>query len=231
MTQPASASVIAAEAFPAMGEVVLTKVAGFKSLGDQLLAQAERAVIDSDEALSKGADLAKFAKVQLDKQDDARTALVKPLNDHVKFINAQFKPATSTLEKAIATIKTKMATYIEAREAEDQRRLEAARNAAQDMAVERAAELEANGRKDEAQAVVAAAADLPQATAKSGPARGNFGGVASFREDWTFEIEDFAKVPDAYKEIATKAVNAAIKDGVREIQGLRIFKKKNVAIR
>ncbi len=231
MTQLATAEALPQRLPEHPQDAVLSKVDGFKNIGEQLIAQAERAVIDSDESLAKGADLAKYAKLQLDKQEDARTALVKPLNDHVKFINAQFKPVTSAFEKAISTIKGKMSAYVEAREKRDRELMEAAKKAAEDMALDRAADLEAQGRAEEAKAVVAAAAELPEAAPKSAAVRGSLGGVGSFRDQWIFEIEDFSKVPDEYKEIATKAVNAAIKKGVREIPGLRIFSKKNVAIK
>lgn len=64
---------------------------------------------------------------------------------------------------------------------------------------------------------------LPPAGAPIGVVTGS--GSLKPRETWTFEVEDFGKVPREYLDIDSEAVRAAIKgkDGLREIPGLRIF--------
>lgn len=48
---------------------------------------------------------------------------------------------------------------------------------------------------------------------------------------WSFEVIDATKVPDIYKAVVDKLVNAAIKGGAREIAGLRIFQEDKIALR
>jgi seryl-tRNA synthetase len=49
------------------------------------------------------------------------------------------------------------------------------------------------------------------------------GAKATMVDRWTFEVMNKEGVPEEYKMVDDKAVNAAIRQGVREIPGLRIF--------
>ena len=51
------------------------------------------------------------------------------------------------------------------------------------------------------------------------------------RKTWTFEIEDADQVPNEFKTIDEKAIRQAIKDGAREIKGLKIYQKITNVIR
>lgn len=54
---------------------------------------------------------------------------------------------------------------------------------------------------------------------------------ASVRMVWAFEIKDIAQIPSEYLVLNEKAVREAIKAGVREIPGLKIYQKPTVAIK
>ena len=54
---------------------------------------------------------------------------------------------------------------------------------------------------------------------------------ASFRKLWTFEIVDISKIPVEYLTVNSKAVNDAIKSGVRDIPGLVIREEIKVAVK
>lgn len=54
---------------------------------------------------------------------------------------------------------------------------------------------------------------------------------ASVRMVWSFDVVDLAQVPTEFIALDEKAVRAAIKDGVREIAGLKIYQKPTVAIK
>jgi hypothetical protein len=49
------------------------------------------------------------------------------------------------------------------------------------------------------------------------------GAKATVVDRWTFEVTNKEGVPEEYKMIDDKAVNAAIRQGVREIPGIRIY--------
>ena len=54
---------------------------------------------------------------------------------------------------------------------------------------------------------------------------------ASVRMVWTFEVVDLAQVPAEFLAVNDTAVRQAIKDGTREIPGLKIYQKPTVAIK
>ena len=54
---------------------------------------------------------------------------------------------------------------------------------------------------------------------------------ASVRMVWAFDIKDIAQIPSEYLVLNEKAVREAIKAGVREIPGLKIYQKPTVAIK
>lgn len=54
---------------------------------------------------------------------------------------------------------------------------------------------------------------------------------ASVRMVWAFDIKDIAQIPSEYLILNEKAVREAIKAGVREIPGLKIYQKPTVAIK
>ena len=70
-------------------------IAPLQVTGTQLAEQVERALVTNDETLSKAGDLYKIIGNQIKKSEDGRKFLVKPLNDHVRSINNQFKPSRS----------------------------------------------------------------------------------------------------------------------------------------
>ncbi len=47
---------------------------------------------------------------------------------------------------------------------------------------------------------------------------------------WTFEIIDFSKVPDDYKSLNNTEVNGAIRSGIRDIPGLKIYQEESLSI-
>jgi len=56
-------------------------------------------------------------------------------------------------------------------------------------------------------------------------------GSASHRRDWTFEITDAGQVPREYCQPDEKLIRQAVKDGVREIAGVRVFEEYTTLIR
>lgn len=54
---------------------------------------------------------------------------------------------------------------------------------------------------------------------------------ATVRMIWDFEIDDITKVPAEYITIDERAVRAAIKTGIREVPGLKIYQKPSITIK
>src|SRR5687767_14087398 len=92
---------------------------------DGLRLRATRlAVVDSPEAEKEAADFFAAVRTKQKDLDNARTRLVKPLNDHVKMINDEFKRTAAPLVEAEATVKKGLVEWRNSQEvkAADERR-------------------------------------------------------------------------------------------------------------
>ena len=55
-------------------------------------------------------------------------------------------------------------------------------------------------------------------------------GASAVQKRWTFKVLDLAQVPREYLELDQVAVNAAIRNGARDIPGLEIFQAEKLAV-
>lgn len=255
--------------------------------------------------------------------EEARTFLVKPLNDHVRAINDRFRPGREALERAEKAVKDKILAFRreeQRKAAEEQARLDAERRERERAAEEerRAAEAQARAEREaaareaaRAEAEAAAAerrrreqleadaharrtriaklgdeslrriaeggsSDAPMAQeeldqrraareaqeraaaarqaeeearrreqeAREAPAEPVPATVATVsgplvassgrgveRKRWVATVVDAEKVPRTYLVVDQRLINAAVKDGVREIPGVKIEQQEELAIR
>lgn len=205
------------------------KEAQIQSNATLLSERASSLEVWDDESAIEATDLTKLVSTQLRLVEDERKLMVKPLNDHVKYINARFKRYSDPLSEVLTILKGKILRHqqeqraIAARQAEIARQ-EAARKAAEEE------ELKKNAAHHSENELVIEEPTPQSVAVVSGPVRGSFG-TTSIRKRWTWEIVDFALVPDAYKQIASASVTAAVRDGAREVPGLRIFETEELSVR
>ena len=55
--------------------------------------------------------------------------------------------------------------------------------------------------------------------------------TSSVVKKWQHEVEDETKVPVEYMSVDEKKLKQAVKDGIRDIPGVRIFEKSSITIR
>jgi hypothetical protein len=84
------------------------------------LVAAQELLIESMADIEHATDMLAYVKKYAKAVDAERTALVRPLNDHVKSINARFKEITGPLEEAEMVLKSKMAAYLKKRAMEQE---------------------------------------------------------------------------------------------------------------
>lgn len=152
--------------------------------------------------------------------EEQRGFFTKPLREHVKRIEALFKPTLDILNRADDDLRDKVVKRLQ------ERREEAEKVAAIER--EKAEQLAAKG-KDNAAAEHALKAVEVQSEANIKTMVGDTGTV-QLRQSWTYEVEDLGAVPHEYFSLDDKAVRAAIKSGVRTIPGLRIFDEGGLAV-
>lgn len=170
---------------------VTEQVQPFSVAAGDLNSQVSRVIIDSNDVQANAGDLMKIINNQINKQDDARTLLVKPLNDHVKMINGQFKPHMDMLKSAKSGLKAKMDIWagLEVKRIRDEE--SETKRLAEEALLERAAENEEKGNSEGAEALLDVAEQVTtQAPAKAPIQRGNLGSSVSTRSTWDAEVVD-----------------------------------------
>lgn len=212
------------------------------SKGANLLEQVGRVNITDDDILATAGDLAKVINTQIKKSDEARLGLTKPLKDHCKWIEAQFKETTKPMGEAKATLAGKMNVYVSERQVRLDKEAKEARELAEKEALESAAVAEASGDTDTAEAIVEAAADLPTSVPKAAISRGDLGASTSTKVTWHGEIANLNEflqaiidghIPPDFIEISQSKLNKLAGDKKVEKTnfGIKLFKKISAAVR
>lgn len=223
------------------------------------IARAPATITDEDTA-ARIADFAKQVAACIKLAEERRTRAKQPHLDAGRAIDAWFKRLTDALDGGRRALLDRLTAYQRAKaeaarakaEAEERARREAERiererveaelRAAMEAeraaksegekaaALQRAIDAEARAaeRKAEAEKAAAIAAAKPAELSRT---RGDYGAVASIRARWTYEVVDLAKVPREYLALNPTKVNAAIKAGLRECPGLRIFQEQTTVVR
>lgn len=165
--------------------------------------------VDDEHDLGLAAEALNIIRAWVKRIEDARTALVKPLNDHVAWINGQFRELTEPVKGADLRIKALMSQYRtrleQERQAEIRRREEAARA---NVNVE-------TGELPPVTVVPAAPTTIQTPT-----------GGATFRTIWKWEVVDMEKVPRMFLAVDPGKLTAAVRQGVRDIPGVRIYSEE-----
>ena len=192
---------------------------------------AEKYVVLNDVDMVAGGDYLKKIKDYLTRLSVRRTLLVKPLNDHVKMINQQFRPLEETARDTARIIERKLAEYNTAQA--PKRQFEADANHLKQVAeLEKAkAHCEEIGAAEQAAKV---AVELEDKIFAPVQAQRTFSGATAkttFVKRWVFEIVAGDEVPREYCEPDSKKIRAAVKDGKRDIHGVRIWEDTQVQSR
>ena len=155
--------------------------------------------------------------------EENRKELVKPLNDHVKFINGRFETLLRPIKEA--------ENYLELQIRKYRQRIEDARRKEQDR-LQRLQE-----RREERAEAAGKPSPIPEVIAPL--VTGNIktvetvNGKVSFRTDWKAEIVDEAKLPREYLMPDVIKINAVVKAqrGTIQIPGVRIYTEEVPVVR
>ena len=198
-----------------------------------LIEEALAAKVDDQNALTFAVDMLTEIKNRVKQIEGERTALVKPLNDTVKNLNAKFKNLTQPLEEAESALRSKVLVYQRQVEAEARKAAEEERARIQEalrLEAEKAAE---QGQQEEAQQLIHAAQVVQVKPEEQG--RGGFlGGKSSIQKRWTYEVTDIAALAASNPHLVepnSAAIGGLIRGGVRELPGVRIFQTESLSVR
>lgn len=212
-----------------------------KSSIGELVVAANDAVVMTYADLSHATDLVKAIKQRAKDAEDARTRITKPINDGLREINSRFKAMLAPLQTAEDVLKNKMLTFTRAQE-------EKARQEAAQKEKERQAQLEKERQESEARRAQEAeqAADptldrpaLPPIEREPLPpvvqqpiqpeirktTYGQSGAVFTAKKVWDFELTDLSQVPVEFVKLDDVKIRNAVRAGIRDIPGIRIYEK------
>ena len=168
---------------------------------NNLTEQAEKAVVSNAEEFATATDFVKICQSQYNSAEEARKAVTGPLNDHIGWINDQFRPITNALKAAKDKVSVKAAAWKRDEDKRVREEEEAARKAAEEQALKDAEAASEAGDEVRAEAILDVAADTPAGPTKAPVARGSLtGATGSTRTNWKGEVK-FDDVREVCKAI------------------------------
>ncbi len=215
-------------------ELILFKGVTETALLDQY-SEIKSKVIDvtvDDETVYEATDFGKRLTKLVKDVDVACKAAVEPLKTAISQTEAPYKNLAGELEKIKWTLDGKMSGYL-AEKRKKQEELEKIEREKQAEALRKAQEEAAmKGNIDDVQAIETAVEHVETMPIKTtASVRGFTGASVSSRKNWKYEVTDSNVVPREYCEPSASKINAAVKSGVREIPGVRIFEEYGVSYR
>jgi len=230
---------------PAISGQAAALLAEHESAVVSIVSEAKAHRITDDVSRSVAADLRGALKQAAARVDEARTAIVKPLNDHVRFLNAKFKPLSDALAGAVSVLDAEIIRDRQEREAaaaKEKQRLEdeaaAARKKQEEEAAARARDAAAQAEADAAKAGMTAedGKELAQLVAQDELAKprepilqvapppqpqktiaGESGAVATVKKLWDFEVVELVKVARSFPD-AIELKRKPILDFLRDVE-------------
>lgn len=204
-------------------EAVMTPESKIKEISTDVKKQitiAGKIVVEKQDDVVKATEFLGGIKNRIKKIEELRTLFVKPLNDHVKTINAMFKEQSAPLEQIESKVKRAISDY----------KLEEDRKArAEEARLEKIRATANAKRKEKGVAPI----ETPLATVdRSEQTVNTEAGRTTTKKVWKFRILDINKVPRQFLrcEVAHAEVIGAINSGVREIDGLEIYEDYQVGV-
>lgn len=220
-----------AASMPDPGSIVDLDIPGAKRalaiFNDQIAhweAEAAALVVNSPESAANATEMIGQVKRLQSLIDGRRKEIIAEPDKFVRLINSSVKPMTDRLKALEAVVlKRKLADY-QMRETLERRRIEKAQEEARQRLQ---AELDKEAKAKGVAPVTVAPVAVPT---KQGPIRSE-SSVTSTVMVWRHEVIDPQLVPRQYLTVDETAIKAAIRGGIREIPGVRIFEDAEIRTR
>ena len=193
-----------------------TKIKKLKTAMDKFVVNSDLTAAACTEAVAKSANLIKVLETN-------RKETIKDADTYVRAVNRFVKIFRDQVDAIVASGKKKIGDYAFQKEL---KRRELAK-AAQVEADKIQAAMDQRAEKAGVEPVQMPAMILPR---KQTPVRTE-SGSASTRMVWTWEIVDESEIPKAYFCVDVKTIDAAVKAGLRKIDGIKIFERPLVSVR
>lgn len=191
---------------------------------DEMVKVAEAHVVTDEATLKQAVSMAGQAKT-LDKEIEVqRKAIVDAPNRYVRSVNGFCKDFQARAKRIEAGLKLKIGAF---QHEQEMARREAERKA-QEEAKKLQKKLDAQAAKKGIEAPTVQAPVMPEPESVT---RTETGAAAYTRKQWTFDIEDPDQVPHEYCTVDERKIRDAVKAGVREIPGVKIYEDSKTILR
>jgi len=201
-----------------MSEIERKELVEIEESTNSIVLQVESQQIMSQTDVDNANIILKAISKQMSIIETKRKTFTQPLNQSLREINSTFKELTEPLEKAKGILSRKVMNW---RNKEQERiRIEQ----------ERIAKEEERRRKiQEAHKEKGHEVSEPVVMTKPKPLKET--DSTCTHKVWKFEIIDAAKVPWGYRVISENRIREAVRDGVRDIPGVRIYQEEIMVIK
>lgn len=179
--------------------------------------------VTDEETAREATDRAGAVLAFVKKFEDRRKEIIKDADSFVRKTNQVCKPKRDRLDAVARRYKDALADY---KYQEELKRREIVRKQEEERRKLQAA-LDAEATRLEVEPVVVAPVAVPRT---AGPVRAE-SATSSTVMVWDFEVVDPAAVPRPYLAVDPAAIRAALKAGIREIEGVRIFERAEIRVR
>jgi hypothetical protein len=206
------------ESGPPAIEPIQKELEQYKPKLAELEKQAKELKVIDQETFQISIDGAGTAKGLVKAIEGRRTELGNPYREFINKVNNAAKFFTDPLKRVAQEFSRKGGDYqyqLELAEKKKQKLIEEANAKLQ-------ADLDKQAKKDGVEAPVVMPVTLPKPETVTHTAGGH---SQHLRKMWVGEIEDPKKVPHEYCVPDQKLINQAVKMGVREISGVKIYEK------
>lgn len=200
--------------------------------------EATEAGITTDEVVGRASDFAKQLKAEVVSTDATRTTIKAPVLYAQRLIDGEAKKLTDRLNGASTTVQTRITAYLRIKEAEARKVAEAEAARLATEAEARIAEAQESNTPEAIDAAVEVMTQADAATAKAEApgleltrTRSQMGSLTGLKDNWVYAVADLSKVPAHLLSINDAAVKLAIKQGARDVPGLRIYNDAKAYVR
>jgi len=213
---------------------------------ERMKAQAMAHVVTDEASQNEAITMAGQAKKLATAIEKKRKEVIEAPGEFVKTVNSFVKVFRDSLDDIDRKLKAGIQSHMtkiqmEQREAQERARIEAAKIQheldlrAAELNAQREAEAHKAAEKGEPAAPVEPEVIAPVVVAPVVPVqkvfRSETGSSVHLRKDWVWDILDISLIPGKYLVVDKVSVNQAIKSGIREIPGIRIYETESAIIK
>jgi len=196
----------------------------YKAKIDEMVEMAKAHEVADDESDKQAVAMAGEAKKLFNRIEGLRKDIVEDPNQFVRSVNNLAKEYNKPLKEIENDLKRKSGHY---KYKKEQERREQERKA-QEEAAKLQAKLDKEAKKKKIEPVVVPVPVMPK---QDSVTRAETGASSHIRKQWKGEIVEPEKVPREYCVPSQQLINQAVKQGIREIPGVKIWEDISSVIR